>query len=173
MIRAIRPADLEQIHRIEQQVQPNPWKIGMFQDCLRMGYHGYVIVQGDDVQAYGILSSAAQESHILTLAVEPSCQRRGLGQKLLSFLLGKAREDGSETVFLEVRCSNLAALQLYRKLGFNEIGTRKNYYARDSHPLESRSNALRGGREDAIVMAKTLSYNEFSRLHELSFLQTS
>lgn len=61
--------------------------------------------------------------------VAPDFRRKGLARKLFTALLARARETNSEQVFLEVRESNQAARALYARLGFEESGRRKLYYA--------------------------------------------
>jgi ribosomal-protein-alanine N-acetyltransferase len=75
-------------------------------------------------------------------------QRRGLGREVLARLLQLARRHRTETVLLEVRPSNRAAFELYRDMGFNEVGIRRGYYPGHN------------GREDAVILARDLT--EFS-----------
>ena len=69
------------------------------------------------------------EAHISTLAVEPRCRRRGIGELLLVGLIDWACEVGAAFMTLEVRPSNPAAQSLYRKYGFQVVGLRKGYYS--------------------------------------------
>jgi ribosomal-protein-alanine N-acetyltransferase len=78
---------------------------------------------------------------VLNICIASGHQGRGHGRRLLRSLLQIARGRGAERVFLEVRPSNRAAIELYHQEGFNEIGRRPRYYP--SHE----------GREDALVMA--------------------
>ncbi len=78
------------------------------------------------------------EIHIATIATHPDFRRQGIGRKLLSHTLIHAMQEGARSSFLEVRESNLAAQEMYRKFGFEEAGRRKHYY---------RDNG-----EDAILM---------------------
>lgn len=78
------------------------------------------------------------EIHIATIATHPDFRRQGIGRKLLSHTLIHAMQEGARSSFLEVRESNLAAQEMYRKFGFEEAGRRKRYY---------RDNG-----EDAILM---------------------
>ena len=64
------------------------------------------------------------ECELLNLVVDPACRRQGIGRQLLEGLL---RQRGN-TVFLEVRESNLAAREFYKSLGFKEVSVRKKYY---------------------------------------------
>lgn len=144
-LRPMREEDLSQVLAIEEAVYNFPWTLGIFHDCLRVGYCCWVMVIDGEVIGYGVMSVVLDESHILNLCIHPERQRLGLGSKLLQRLLTIARQHGAETAFLEVRESNLAALTLYRLLGFKEIGRRRDYY-----PASNES------REDALVMSLDL-----------------
>ncbi len=144
-IRPMAIDDLDEVMAIEESIYRFPWSRGIFRDCLRVGYSCWVLQIDQQLQAYAIVSIAAGEAHILTLCVRPESQRRGYGQMMLDNLLQVAREHHADSIYLEVRPSNLAAFRLYEQTGFKEIGVRPNYY-----PDE-------GGREDAIVMALSLS----------------
>jgi len=144
-LRPMREEDLPQVIAIEEAAYAFPWTLGIFQDCLRVGYCCWVISLGERVVGYGVLSVVLDESHILNLCIQPEWQRRGLGARLIQRLLSVAREHGAETAFLEVRVSNDAAFKLYEGLGFEEIGRRREYYP-----------ASQGKREDALVMSLEL-----------------
>lgn len=78
------------------------------------------------------------EVHIATIATHPDFRRLGIGSRLLAHTLLQALEEGARSSFLEVRESNLAAQELYRKFGYEEAGRRRRYY--------------RDNDEDAILM---------------------
>jgi ribosomal-protein-alanine N-acetyltransferase len=137
--------DLDEVVGIEQVAYPFPWTRGIFEDCLRVGYACWVLEQAGAIVAYGVLSVAVGEAHILNLCVRPERQRQGHGRSLLRHLLGLARRHHADTALLEVRPSNRAALALYQRLGFNEVGMRRGYY-----PGER-------GREDALILAIDLA----------------
>ena len=98
----------------------------------------------DNIVAYAITSTAADEAELLNIVVAPNEQRKGLGRLLLNHMTGMF-DDSIHTLFLEVRASNIGAIALYHSLDFNEVGIRPNYY-----PSQH-------GREDAIIMAQSLS----------------
>ncbi|MCK9537693.1 ribosomal protein S18-alanine N-acetyltransferase [Dokdonella sp.] len=135
---------VDAVVEIEAAAYEFPWSRSIFIDCLRAGYAGRVLVRGEQVIGYGMLSAAAQEAHILNVCVVPAEQGQGLGRRLVAQLLQMARWHRSERVFLEVRPSNAIAIALYQSIGFNQIGRRPNYYP------------ARKGREDALVMAMEL-----------------
>ena len=140
----MRADDLDAVMAIELRAYPFPWTRGIFEDCLRAAYPSWVLVDGDAITGYGVLSVAASEAHVLNICVDPRLQGRGHGRRLLHALQHLARGRGAQRLFLEVRPSNRGALALYQAEGFNEIGRRPRYY-----PAHS-------GREDAIVMAMEL-----------------
>jgi [ribosomal protein S18]-alanine N-acetyltransferase len=76
----------------------------------------------------GCFWSILEEAHITIVAVHPQYHRQGLGQALLYFLLKTAGDRGLERATLEVRASNLAAISLYQKFGFQTAGRRRGYY---------------------------------------------
>lgn len=136
--------DLAVILEIEQSAYSFPWTRTIFQDCLRVGYCSWVLERDGLITAYGVMSVSIGECHILNLCVRPEFQGMGLGQMALGFLLDTAVKHKAEVAFLEVRPSNGIAKRLYQKAGFDEVGIRRNYY-----PAEY-------GREDAVIMARTL-----------------
>lgn len=144
-VREMQSADLATVAAIERDAYEYPWTENIFRDCVRVGYCCVVLEVGGEIVGYGVLSMAAAEAHLLNLCVRPACQRRGLGSDLLEWLLARAREGGAREVFLEVRPSNHAALRLYEHAGFRRIGLRRDYYRAE------------GGREDAVVLARTLA----------------
>jgi [ribosomal protein S18]-alanine N-acetyltransferase len=143
-IRSMREGDLATVLTIDRKAYEFPWTEGIFRDCLRVGYHCRVLEQVGDIIAYGVLSVAASEAHLLNLCVRPESQRQGYGRRMLNHLVDLANRAGADVVLLEVRVSNESAIALYNALGFNEIGQRKQYYP------------ARQGREDALILALAL-----------------
>jgi ribosomal-protein-alanine N-acetyltransferase len=143
-VRRMQLTDLPDVLRNERQGYTHPWTEGIFRDCLRNGQECWLLMCSDQNVGHGILSVAAGESHLLNVCVHPDFQGHGFGRILVEHLLERARTGEASTIFLEVRPSNVAACELYDRLGFNEVGIRENYYP---------SNV---GREDALVLAKEL-----------------
>lgn len=143
-LRSMIHDDLPLVSDIERRSYDFPWSHGVFRDCLLAGYICIVLERGEEIVGYGILSIAAGEAHILNLCVEPIFRVLGYGTRLLNEVLERARNAEVKEVFLEVRPSNSDALSLYRKKGFRQIANRPAYYQSS------------GGREDAVVLAKTL-----------------
>ena len=142
-LRTMTHADLPTVLDIERKNYQFPWEEDIFTDCFKAGYSCWVCELQDKVLGYSLLSIAVGEAHILNISVDPAEQKQGIGRKMLQHLIEVAR-GRAETVFLEVRPTNTAAIALYEDVGFNEIGIRKGYY-----PAEN-------GREDAIMLALQL-----------------
>jgi len=145
--RPMRRSDLEAVARLEQAAHPFPWSREQILDSLRAGHAMWLCCQEQsggekaEVLGYGVLSWVLDEASLLTLAVAPRRQGRGIGRALLNFLLAQAREQDMTRVFLEVRESNSRAILLYESSGFALVGRRRGYY-----PGER-------GREDALLYA--------------------
>lgn len=138
--------DIDAVHAIERAVYPHPWTRANFVDSLSSGYHGWVLRDHDDTLAgYFLLMAVVDEAHLLNVAVATPYQRQGLGRYLLDKISACARGLSMESILLEVRPTNLRALDIYARYGYHEIGRRRGYYP-----------AHDGLREDAIVMRYTL-----------------
>jgi len=140
-VRPMQAGDVIAVMDIEMQMYAFPWTRQIFLDCLRVGYDCLVGEHDGEVAGYAIMSSGAGEAHLLNLCTRTEQQRRGLGETLLRRVIALAKSKQVDSLFLEVRPSNHAALHLYSKIGFNQVGLRKNYYP-TSH-----------GREDAVILA--------------------
>ena len=129
---------------IERESNTFPWTVKNFKDCIEKGYYSLVLKEGMKVIGFAILSVSTEESHLLNIGLTASKRGQGLGKELLEKIIMAAEVMGSKKIFLEVRISNLIAIDLYKTSGFKEIGLRKNYYR------------TKEGREDAILMSKSL-----------------
>jgi ribosomal-protein-alanine N-acetyltransferase len=137
--------DVPMVGAIERAGYEFPWSEGIFRDCLRVGYVCRVIALSGDMAGYGIMSVGAGEAHVLNVCVREEYRCRGLGRKIMLYLLDRARTAGMYEAFLEVRPSNTSAARLYRSLGFEQVGVRRGYYQATV------------GREDAQVLRRLLN----------------
>jgi [ribosomal protein S18]-alanine N-acetyltransferase len=101
-----------------------------------------VLADADGVLGYAGLDHGGEVADVMTVAVAPGAQGRGLGRLLLAELEHRAQARGAGHVILEVRADNAAALALYERSGFAVLSTRRRYY--------------QPGDVDAIVMRKSL-----------------
>jgi ribosomal-protein-alanine N-acetyltransferase len=137
-ITPMRRRHLRGVLRIEQQVYPRPWSIGLFMSEL--GYRGsrtYLVARvGTSVVGYAGLMMAGDDAHVTTIAVDPAWHRHKIGTRLLLELARSALARDARNLTLEVRARNEAAQGLYRAFGFAPAGIRKNYY------VETNEDAL-------------------------------
>jgi ribosomal-protein-alanine N-acetyltransferase len=138
--------DLAAVLENERRAYQFPWTEGNFTDCLSARHECWVLIVDGVVAGHGILAIGPGEAHLLNVCVSRDRQGRGHGRRLVQHMLERAAARGADTVFLEVRPSNVVAVTLYRSLGFNEIGRRRDYY-----PTET-------GHEDAEVMGLHLDH---------------
>lgn len=144
ILRDMTEADLDGVLRIEREVHAHPWTLGNFSDALRGKYLCKVYEKDGIMLGYAVLMLAVDEAELLDIAIAAQHQRRGWGRNLLEEMMVLARRHDMRRMVLEVRASNAAAIGLYRRAGFADIGLRRDYY-----PAEH-------GREDAILMGREL-----------------
>ena len=149
-IRPMMEIDLPEVAVIEQKSYAFPWSENIFRDCLRVGYTCRALDLAGQIIGYGVMSLGAGEAHILNVCVRDEFRTVGFGRRLLEHLLERAASAGVGEAFLEVRPSNLAAIRLYNRLGFEQIGIRRGYYQAPD------------GREDAIVLKRELKTSQGS-----------
>jgi ribosomal-protein-alanine N-acetyltransferase len=138
--------DVDEVHALERSVFPHPWTRTNFVDSLASGYDAWVLREPAGALAgYFLLMYALDEAHLLDVAVAAPRHGTGLGRYLLDRIATRARSERMASILLEVRPSNVRALQVYQRYGYTEIGRRKGYYP-----------AHEGRREDAIVMRYVL-----------------
>lgn len=134
-------AELARVHARAMDTGP-AWTEADFASLLASAG---VFSTGDD-RGIALGRIAADEAELLTLAVLPEHRRGGVGHALLALFEEEARRRGAAVAHLEVDAGNAAAIALYARRGYMEVGRRRGYYrARD------------GSRSDAVLMARTLS----------------
>lgn len=142
--RPMADSDIAQVMVIEMAGHAYPWTEGILHDCLRTGYRCQVAEYAGEIVAFSVIQIAAGEAHVFNVCVNKVQQRQGLGAAVLKELLDAAERAQVRSIFLEVRPSNEAAVRLYERFGFMEVGVRKQYYPSPQ------------GREDALIFAKEL-----------------
>lgn len=138
--------DLPDVLKIEQVSFPLPFSQTLFQTELKLDIaHLYVAKERSSATpsliGYIDFWDIGSEIHLINIATHPDWRRKGVGGALLDFLIKYAHRHRTEEITLDVRPSNTAAVSLYEKFGFKEIGRRKKYYQDND--------------EDAIVMRRT------------------
>jgi ribosomal-protein-alanine N-acetyltransferase len=139
-IMPMRRRHLRSVLKIEAQVYPRPWSLGLFMSELALRTTRVYLVAkvGGQVVGYAGLMVTGSDGHITTIAVDPVWQRQMVATRLMLGLSTAAVERGCTGLTLEVRVGNEGAQAMYREFGFAPAGIRKNYYTETN--------------EDAIVM---------------------
>ena len=129
-IEPMRRKHLKPVLRIEQQVYPRPWTVGLFHSELALAStRSYFVAKvGRHIVGYAGIMITIDESHVTTIAVDPARQREKIGVRLMLQLARESIRRGAVALTLEVRVSNKGAQDLYRRFGFAPVGVRKNYY---------------------------------------------
>lgn len=126
--------------RLHAEVFPHPWSSHEFERLIGAASSlGEAAVESRSRRLLGFVLSrcALDEAEILSVAVEPSLQGRGVGRRMLEVHLPRLARHGIRDVFLEVGETNAAALRLYARLGFLEVGRRQGYYRTASGPMSA------------------------------------
>lgn len=142
IIRPYIPDDIPAIAEIEKRCFSMPWSEKSLREFCVYPFGRILTAELDgQVAGYITYSQIFEEVQIANVAVAPGFRRMGIAEKLIRRLLSDGIDNNSETVFLEVRESNIPARSLYEKCGFYVVGERKGYY---SNP-----------KEDAVLMNYT------------------
>ncbi len=143
IIRDAVSSDIDEIHSLEKRVFNHPWAKEHI--AFELNNHGIsvvkVLVNDNKIYGYIFVHFVGQEMQILNLAVHPAKRKKGWGKRLLESVLHLVEQKGE--AFLEVRRSNLPAISVYKKMGFQSQGLRRTYYADG---------------EDAIIMRKHINH---------------
>jgi ribosomal-protein-alanine N-acetyltransferase len=143
LLRAMQEKDVVAVYKLEKLSQPRPWPRWFFRKQLRTS-SCWVLEEQGMIVGFGIVVMVKDWAHIMNMCVAPGYRRRGLGHRIILHLLEVARRLQASHAWLEVRPTNIPAINLYRKMGFRKIQIRKNYYI------------IPSGKENAIVMVRRL-----------------
>ncbi|MBE6918512.1 MAG: ribosomal-protein-alanine N-acetyltransferase [Ruminococcaceae bacterium] len=122
---------LESIERLERICFSRPWNRRMLAEELENQCAAFLVAEdgeSGEVLGYAGLLVVADEGYITNVAVFPEYRRCGIAAKILEVYLNFAKANQLAFVTLEVRPTNTAAIALYQRYGFEEVGRRKNYY---------------------------------------------
>jgi len=144
-IRLMSEEDLNWVSEVENRCFPDPWLTEAFEAEINQNDFSKPIIAllGDRRVGYAVPRYISDELEITNLAVDPDFRRMNVGSIMMGRILNDGEKMDVKYGYLEVRVGNRAAINLYKKFGFDEVGSRKNYYA--------------GKNPDAIIMMKTFS----------------
>jgi ribosomal-protein-alanine acetyltransferase len=125
----MKEEDLEQVCKIENTTFSKPWLKIDFISSLSDTNNIYLVAENEnEIAGYCGLWGIVGEGQINNVAVKKSYRGQGIGYKLLKRLIDMGKNNKLTSFTLEVRESNVAAINLYKKLGFQSVGKRKNFY---------------------------------------------
>lgn len=156
-LRRFKPADLENVIRINRVCLPENYTTLFFMNIYKRFPEAFIVAEENNqivgyimcrietgIPTFKILG-ISKKGHVISIAVLPNHHRKGIGYALIQKATQAMQNYGAKECYLEVRESNMPAVELYKKLGFDIARTARNYYADG---------------EDAFVMAKELNVDE-------------
>jgi len=139
-LRRLEPGDLDRVEEIERASYPTPWSRAMFAAEMRkpssLAIGAYL--EAGELVGYAYVSRYVDAWHVMNVAVASNFRRRGIATTLLERVFELTAADSRHGYTLEVRTSNMEAIRLYERLGFEHRGIRPGYYT--------------DNREDALIM---------------------
>ena len=141
MIVRMNECHVKAVADLEKICFSDPWSENSVASELKNKLALWLVAEEEGrVAGYIGSQTCGDESDVMNVAVHPDFRRRGMAEALVNALVAELKAMDSHCLTLEVRASNVPAIALYEKLGFSEIGRRKNYY--------------RNPKEDALIMRK-------------------
>ena len=127
-IRKAVSADLEAMFEIEQACIADPWSMAAFESSFAANGALFLVAEAENGEVCGFVTANAvlDEISIYNIAVKEGFRRLGIASALISEL----EKSEPYRIDLEVRESNASAIALYEKCGFEQVGMRKNFYAK-------------------------------------------
>jgi len=135
LVRRMTTEDIDAVVQIERACFSQPWSAPSFQDSLMREDTIFLVceMEKNEIAGYIGMYLSFDEASITNVAVSPNYRKRGIGERLVAEAKCQAIEAGASQMILEVRVSNEAAISLYKKKDFAELGIRKKFY---EHPVE-------------------------------------
>ncbi len=133
-IRKMTSSDIPMVLEIDLLSFPNPWPKNAYEYEIHQNpnsrpWIGSILDGGNEmICSFAVFWNIIDETHIGTIAVHPDYRNYGIGTKFLRELLSISKKEGMVRALLEVRESNLQAIKMYKKFGFEVDGIRKKYY---------------------------------------------
>lgn len=144
IIERMNESHVAAVAALEKLCFADPWSENSIASELKNALALWLVaVEDGNLCGYVGSQSVMGESDMMNVAVHPNFRRKGIGEALVDALSEELKAQGNTCLTLEVRASNSPAIALYEKLGFIQVGLRKNYY--------------RNPKEDALILRKELA----------------
>ena len=129
LIEKMSPSHVGEIARLEKECFSTPWSEDGLKSELNNGFARFFVATcAGEIAGYVGAHNVLGEVYITNVAVFEKFRRKGVAKKLIDALLESAKAENGNFVTLEVRKSNIPAVSLYEKCGFEKVGERKNFY---------------------------------------------
>ena len=129
IITEMNAAHVLEVAALEKICFADPWsEMSIASELQSLWSYWLVAAEDDRVIGYVGSQSSIDEADIMNVAVHPDFRRQGIAEALINRLVADLKERDIHALLLEVRVSNTPAITLYEKLGFSQVGRRKNYY---------------------------------------------
>lgn len=126
----LKPEYIESLTELENECFTVPWSKELFKNDLKNSNAFYILaIANDKVVAYGGMYSVLDEADITNIAVHPLYRKQGIASTILTKMFEYCINKNISKIMLEVRESNVNALNLYKNNGFKIVGERKKYYS--------------------------------------------
>jgi ribosomal-protein-alanine N-acetyltransferase len=139
----VSSADAELLAAIHATGFHAPWSADDFALFLRQPGMMAWAAGVEDATGFILVRHVADEAEVVTIAVTPATRQHGIGRALVAHALDVLRARGVATVYLEVATNNVAAIALYRRVGFKASATRRNYYKESPDPAARDATLMR------------------------------
>jgi ribosomal-protein-alanine N-acetyltransferase len=141
IITEMNATHVSQVAALEKICFADPWsEMSIASELQNLWSYWLVAVSDDRVVGYIGSQSSIDEADVMNVAVHPEYRRQGIAEGLICTMVEELKNRGIHALLLEVRATNAPAIALYEKLGFQQVGLRKNYY--------------RNPKEDALILRK-------------------
>ena len=143
-IEKMTSSHIEEIAKLEKECFSSPWsEAGLKSELDNNFAHFFVAFSDEKIAGYIGSHNVLGEVYITNVAVFSEFRRNGIGKTLVEFLVDEMKAENADFVTLEVRKSNLNAISLYEKCGFEKVGERKNFYEKPAEDAILMTNYLK------------------------------
>ncbi len=143
MIRPMRIDDVEKVYAIDQEVLKSNWTDVHYRfELLDINSRAYVYEIADEVVGFVIAKYMGESSDLIQLALKRDHQGKKIGAALLQYIIQKLKEEGVQSMILEVDANKRSIIHFYEQFNFQYVNLRRNYYGRNRHAVLMKLEVL-------------------------------
>ena len=145
-IKKMNISDLDLIKDVLQTDFDDFWNYNVFKQELENSNSKYIVaMNNDEIVGFAGIWIAIDVAHVTNIVVKKDMRKSGIGSILLKELIKLSKDLNMNEITLEVNESNNAAISLYKKFSFEQVGLRKNYYKDGSNALIMTNKTVLNG----------------------------